>query len=148
MNNTQADMETESLDTEIVENNNTSSNNINATINNINLPAQLDLEKLAKLNSVAPELANKVVGLFEYEQKQADRIITLEEKEQASRINEIPHQRKFAFSSLIFAALISFVALGTSVYFAILGYPRLAATSITIPIGLVAVNIIKIFQKK
>jgi uncharacterized membrane protein len=137
---------TEVVDQEPIQNTNPS---ISATFNqqnNFHLVQNIDLDKLAILHDKSPDIANRVISLYEKQQEHNissdKRILTLEEKEQVVRHSEIPNRRKFAFASLYFAAGLSILSLGFAGYFAYLGYPVLAGIAISIVAGTVAVNIL------
>jgi len=122
---------------------------VNATFNqqnNYHLTSNIDLDKLTTLSQQAPDLANRVMDLYENQQKHNiridKRILTIEETEQKVRIDERPYQRKFAFRALNFAMGLSILSLGAAVYLASLGHTLLAGTAITIPIGVAVANML------
>ena len=122
---------------------------VNATFNqqnNYHLVNNIDIEKLTQLAGISDLLADRVMSIYENQQQHNinidNRIIALEEIEQKSRIAEIPHQRRFAFKSLNFAMILSVTALFTSIILAKMGYPVLAGTAITIPIGIAVANML------
>ncbi len=78
------------------------------------------------------------VGDIEIDKK----IISIEEKEQQSRIEEKPYQRKFAFRTLNLAMILSVLSLGCSVYFANEGHYILAGMAISITIGVAVANML------
>jgi uncharacterized membrane protein len=114
--------------------------------NNYHLAQNIDIEKLATLSQINPDIANRVMCLYEDQQKHninIDKsILDLEQKEQKSRLAEKPYQRKFAFRALNFAIVLSILSLGASAYFAFLGHTGLAVTAITIPMGVVVANLL------
>ncbi len=114
--------------------------------NNYHLAQNIDIEKLATLSKINPDIANRVMCLYEDQQKHninIDKsILDLEQKEQKSRLAEKPYQRKFAFRALNFAIVLSILSLGASAYFAFLGHTGLAVTAITIPMGVVVANLL------
>ena len=114
--------------------------------NNYHLAQNIDIEKLATLSKINPDIANRVMCLYEDQQKHninIDKsILDLEQKEQISRLAEKPYQRKFAFRALNFAIVLSILSLGASAYFAFLGHTGLAVTAITIPMGVVVANLL------
>ena len=114
--------------------------------NNFHLTQQLDPIALKELSMQDSELAKEYMAFYKSQQehnKEMDKeVLTIEKIEQKARIEEIPHQRKFAFLSLFFSIGISLVSLAIAAYFAKLGYPWLAGTAITVPIGILAVNLI------
>lgn len=123
--------------------------NITATFNqqnNYHLTQNIDLDKLSMLSNSSPELASRVMDLYEKQQQHNisidTKILTLEETEQKARLTETPYQRKFAFKALNFAMILSLFSLGTSAFFAYLGYSILAGIAITIPIGVGVANIL------
>lgn len=122
---------------------------INATFNQQNtyhLASNIDLDKLTTLAQQAPNLADRVMDLYENQQTHNisidKRILTIEETEQQVRSEELPYQRKFAFRALNFAMTLSLVSLGAAVYLAYLGHTLLAGTAITIPIGVAVANML------
>lgn len=120
--------------------------------NNFHLVQNIDLDKLSTLYDKSPDIANRVMDLYEKQQKHNvsidNTILTLEKKEQKIRHDEIPYQRKFAFRSLNFAMGLSVCSLFAAGVFAYLKYPYLAGTAITIPIGVGVVNILGIKNTK
>ena len=66
--------------------------------NNYHLAQNIDIEKLATLSKINPDIANRVMCLYEDQQKHninIDKsILDLEQKEQKSRLAEKPYQRK------------------------------------------------------
>ena len=123
--------------------------NITATFNqqnNYHLTQNIDLDKLSILSNSSPELASRVMDLYEKQQQHNisidTKILTLEETEQKARLTETPYQRKFAFKALNFAMILSLFSLGTSAFFAYLEYSILAGIAITIPIGVGVANIL------
>jgi len=136
----------EVVDNEIEQNNQVGTNNIFNQQNNFHLVQNIDFEKLTVLYEKSPDIANRVMELYEKQQqhniKSDDRVLTLEEKEQKVRHNEIPFQRKFAFRALNYSAILSIASLMAAGYFAYKGYPKLAGTSIAIVAGLVALNML------
>ena len=126
-----------------------SESNITATFNqqnNYHLAQNIDLDKLSILSNSLAELASRVMNLYEKQQQHNisidTKILTLEETEQKARLTETPYQRKFAFKALNFAMILSLFSLGTSAFFAYLGYSILAGIAITIPIGVGVANIL------
>lgn len=119
--------------------------------NNFNFAQNIDLSKLAQLDQANSELAQRMTAIYEDQFKHAamcdTAIIELEKKEQSLRETEIPYQRKFAFRSQLFAVLISLAGLGTAIVSMYYGFPWLGGTAITIPIGVVAVNLLGIKNK-
>jgi uncharacterized membrane protein len=102
------------------------------------------MDSLSSLSEKSPELAMKVMELYERQQEHNinidKEIIKLERSEQRARIKEVPFQRKFAFQSLNFAMSLSILSLMTATVFAYLKYPYLAGIAITIPIGVGVAN--------
>ncbi|AOO64729.1 hypothetical protein [Sulfurospirillum halorespirans] len=119
--------------------------------NNFNFAQNIDLGKLSQLEQINPDLAHRMTTIYEEQFKHAvfcdTSIIELEKKEQQLRETEIPHQRKFAFRAQFFAVFISLAGLGTAILSMYYGYPWLGGTAITIPIGVVAVNLLGIRNK-
>lgn len=119
--------------------------------NNFNFAQNIDLGKLAQLDQSNPELAQRITAIYEDQFRHVvacdTAILDLEKKEQSLRETEIPYQRKFAFRSQSFAVLISLAGLGTAIVSMHYGYPWLGGTAITIPIGVVAVNLLGIKNK-
>lgn len=119
--------------------------------NNFNFAQNIDLGKLAQLEQINPELAKRMTGIYEDQFKHVvmcdTSILELEKKEQTLRETEIPHQRKFAFRAQFFAVFISLAGLATAIVSMHYGYPWLGGTAITIPIGVVAVNLLGIKNK-
>lgn len=122
--------------------------------NNFHLSQNIDLDKVAYLASTSPDLADRYMTICENQQDHSQSvdhfIMDIEEKEQTSRIQEKPYQRVYAFLSLGFAFTLSLVALGVSVYFASVEAYYLAATAISVPIGVAVANILgfKAFGQK
>ncbi len=114
--------------------------------NNFHLSQQIDPIALKELSAQDYDLAKEYMAFYKSQQdhnKEMDKeVLTIEKTEQKARIDEIPHQRRFAFLSLFFSIGISLIALAASAFFANLGYPWLAGTAITVPIGILAVNLI------
>ncbi|MDD5407124.1 MAG: hypothetical protein PHE73_09325, partial [Sulfurovaceae bacterium] len=151
--NTRLDKSTTTAETEVVEQESERDSNPGSSVNNtfnqqntFHLVQNIDLDKLAMLHEKSPDIADRVISLYEKQQEHNinsdKRILTLEEKEQVLRHSEIPNRRKFAFASLYFAAGLSILSLGFAGYFAYLGYPVLAGIAISIVAGTVAVNIL------
>lgn len=140
----------DSADVEVVEDSSTTPTpNVGAIFNqqnNYHLAQNIDIEKLATLSQINPSIADRVMCLYEEQQKHnisIDKsILDLEQKEQKSRLAEKPYQRKFAFRALNFAIVLSILSLGASAYFAFLGHIGLAVTAITIPMGVVVANLL------
>ena len=140
----------DSTEVEVLEDSsNTSSPRVGTVFNqqnNYHLAQNIDIEKLATLSQINPDIANRVMCLYEDQQKHninIDKsILDLEQKEQKSRLAEKPYQRKFAFRALNFAIVLSILSLGASAYFAFLGHTGLAVTAITIPMGVVVANLL------
>ena len=140
----------DSTEVEVLEDSsNTSSPRVGTVFNqqnNYHLAQNIDIEKLPTLSKINPDIANRVMCLYEDQQKHninIDKsILDLEQKEQKSRLAEKPYQRKFAFRALNFAIVLSILSLGASAYFAFLGHTGLAVTAITIPMGVVVANLL------
>ncbi len=114
--------------------------------NNFHLSQQLDPIALKELSAQDPELAKEFLAFYKSQQehnKAMDiEVLSIEKIEQQARISEIPYQRKYAFLSLFFSIGISLVSLGVAAYFAYLGFPGLAGITISVPIGVLALNLI------
>ena len=114
--------------------------------NNFHLSLNIDIDKLSVLSEKSPDIANRVVAIYEKQLEHNinsdNKIIKLEENEQNLRITEKPYQRKFAFTSLYFAMTLSILSLVFAVVFAYLKYPYLAVVSITIPISVAVANML------
>ncbi|MCB4747234.1 MAG: hypothetical protein LGB54_01365 [Sulfurovum sp.] len=114
--------------------------------NNYHLSQTIDLDQLSILSRNSPEIASRVMDLYEKQQQHNiecdEKIIALEEKEQKARLTEVPYQRKFAFRALRFAKLLALGGLISAAYFAFLRYPILGGVAITIPIGIGVANIL------
>jgi len=115
--------------------------------NNFNLSQNIDIGKLTQLSVKNPELAQRVMDLYERQQQHNmnidNKILTIEEKEQEARISNIPFQRKFIFRTLNFAVALSLISLCSAGIFAYLGHIKLAIISIVIPIIITVANILK-----
>jgi len=114
--------------------------------NNFHLSQYIDPAELRELSKDNPSLANRYMDFYEKQQSHninIDKdILIIEKKEQKARLDEMPYQRKYIFLSLYFSIGISIVALGVASYFASLGFPWLAGTAISVPIGVLALNLI------
>jgi hypothetical protein len=113
---------------------------------NINITPHV-FEALAKLEQINPEKAKKALELLEYDikemHKEKQKIIELEIKEQQIRKEELPYIRKLAFRGQLFAFITSFAGLGVSLYFGYLGMEKAAIVSISVTIGILAINFIE-----
>jgi len=113
---------------------------------NINITPHV-FEALANLEQVNPELSQKAFELLKYDiihsHEEKQKIIDLEIEEQKIRKKELPYIRKLTFRGQLFAFIIGIAGLATSVAFGILGMEKAAYVSITIPLGVLAVNFIK-----
>ena len=114
--------------------------------NNFHLTQNIDIDKLNQLSNKNPELAKSIIGLYEKQLEHNinidNKILTIEEKEQALRAQELPFQRKYAFRALNFAVILSIVSLASAGFFAYFGHVKLAATAIVIPITITVANIL------
>ena len=114
--------------------------------NNFHLSQHIDSSELRELSKHDSLLASRYMDFYEKQQSHnisVDKeILVIEKEEQKSRLEEIPHQRKYIFLSLYFSIGISLVSLGAATYFASLGFPWLAGTAISVPIGVLALNLI------
>lgn len=136
-------------ESEIVEDSQDKKTNSTATFNqqnNFHLTLNIDIDKLSVLSEKAPNIADRVVSIYEKQLEQninADnKVLDLEENEQKLRITEKPYQRKYAFTSLYFAMGLSVLSLCFAGFFAYKEYPYLAAISITIPITVAVANML------
>ncbi len=107
---------------------------------------EIDIDKMTRLSNSNPDLADRIMKIYETRQQHSirvdNKILSIEEREQQSRIGEKPYQRKFAFRALNFAMGLSVLSLGCSVYFAYSGHYILAGTAISIPIGVAVANML------
>lgn len=139
-------MKSQTEDIEMVENDDPirKSSTIFNQQNNYHLAQNINMDSLSNLSEKSPDLAMKVMELYERQQAHNisidKEIIKLERTEQRVRIKEVPFQRKFAFQSLYFAMSLSILSLISATVFAYLGHPYLAGTAITIPIGVGVAN--------
>jgi len=119
---------------------------------NINITPHV-FDSLARLEKRNPELAKKAFELLEYDIKESHKerqaILTLEQKEQQIRKEELPHLRRHAKRGQYFALIISLCGLGVAIYFGARGMEKAAIVSIVIPIGTLAVQFIgKVLGRK
>lgn len=116
--------------------------------NNFNFAQTIDLDKLAYLSSTDKALAERVMCLYETQLahvKEMDKgLLGLEEEEQKLRKVDVPYQRRFAFRALGSAWSVSVLGLCTCAYALYLGSPWVASVAISIPAGVVAVNMLGI----
>jgi len=114
--------------------------------NNFHLNQHIDPTELKELSKHDSLLANRYMDFYEKQQSHNinidKEILIIEKEEQKARLSEMPHQRKYVFMSLYFSIGISIISLGTAAYFASLGFPWLAGTAISVPIGVLALNLI------
>jgi uncharacterized membrane protein len=114
--------------------------------NNFHLNQYIDPSELRELSKYDSLLANRYMDFYEKQQSHnisVDKeILIIEKGEQKARLDEMPHQRRYIFLSLYFSIGISVVSLGVAAYFASLGFPWLAGTAISVPIGVLALNLI------
>jgi len=114
--------------------------------NNFHLSQYIDPAELRELSKHDLPLANRYMDFYEKQQSHNisidKKILTIEKEEQNARINEMPYQRKYIFLSLYFNIGISIISLGVAAYFASLNFPWLAGTAISVPIGVLALNLI------
>jgi len=103
----------------------------------------LSINELEKQN---PELAKKALEMIEYDLKKSheakQKIILLEENEQIIRKDELPFIRKYAFRGQIFAFITGLAGLGTAIWFGNIGMEKAAIASMSITIGVLALNFI------
>lgn len=116
--------------------------------NNFNFAQNLDIDKLAYLSKTDKKLADRVMTLyeknFEHVRKCDVKVITLEEQEQKLRAEETPYQRKFVFRALTASWSISVLGLVVASIAMYFHYPVVAGIAISIPVGVVAVNMLGI----
>jgi hypothetical protein len=114
-------------------------------------PTPVDPKALLELVEKSPELADRYLKLHEEALKNIkefdDRVLSLEEKEQILREEDIPYRRRYTFRAQTISAAIVFVSLGVSVFFGLMGMEKAAIATILIPIGVVAVNFLGIRNK-
>lgn len=120
---------------------------LTAIQNNFNITTNIDINSLTKLADVNSSLAERAMAIYETQLEYAkdidDKILSLEKVNQEKEIEELPYIRKYSFRGQLYAALIAFGGLGTSIYFASLGAFVLAGVSITVPLGTLAVQFLK-----
>jgi len=119
--------------------------------NNNYFVQQIDLVALGKLNAKNPELAEKYMEImqqqFEHSVNVDDRILSLEEKEQEKRHEDIPYQREYAFRGQIISSVTVVLSLITAGVLGTYGLEKAAIAAITVPIGVIAVNFLGIKNK-
>jgi len=123
-----------------------SSNSTNVEQNlNIHLIPDV-FSSIAELEKQNPELAKKAIELIEFDLKKSyeerENIILLEKQEQEIRKEEIPFIRKYAFKGQLFAFFTGLAGLITAGYFGNLGMEKAAIASMSITIGVLALNFI------
>lgn len=128
-----------------------SSQNIANIQQNFHFVQNIDISKLNELSLTDKDLADRIMKLYEsqleHSKKIDDFIMQAEEKEQNLRINDIPHQRKYAFRGQYLSVFIAILGLGLSTFSIYHSYPWVAGLSISIPVGIVAVNLLGIKNK-
>ena len=114
--------------------------------NQFNIVPGIDPAQIALLSESDKELADQ---LIEIEKKRIDhlisvedRILKLEENEQALRKEEMPYIRKFMYRGQLGAIIITITALGSAIALAYLGATTAATTAILVAGGSVAVNLL------
>ncbi len=129
----------------------TSGVNTLAIQNNNYFTQQIDLVALEQLTTKDPEIAKMYMAIqqeqFEHSKSMDSRIISIEEKEQDARHEDIPYQRKYASRAQLGSIAIAVLALVTSVIFGMLGMEKVAIAAIAIPIGVLAVNFLGVRNK-
>lgn len=124
---------------------------VNIQTNIINIAQYVDIDKLEHLNAENPRLADRYMSMLEDQLKQAskteDSIMELEKQEQKLRATELPCQRSLFSKSLYFSTFMGFASLGVATFALHLGYPWVAGLSISIPVGILAVNLLGIKNK-
>lgn len=147
MNKSQ-ELEHTSSDTQIIEDGSSlqTTQQIANIQNNFHFSQTIDIDKLTLLANTSPQLADRFMSICERRQEQIEKIdsfiIDIETKEQNSRIEERPYQRKYAFRSLNYALLISLSSLVFAGYCASINLPVLAGIGITIPISIAVANML------
>ena len=126
------------------------SNNL-AIQNNNYFTHQVDLPALGKLAAKNQNLADKYLDILK-EQAEHSRamdieIIAIEKKEQEQRHEDIPHQRTYAFRGQAGSIVIAVSGLVVAVVFGAMGMEKAAMVAITVPVGVLAVNLLGIFNK-
>ncbi len=110
---------------------------------NINITPHV-FDSLARLEKVDPELAKKAFELLHYDIEQSHKekqtLLALEQEEQQIRKEELPFLRKHAKRGQMFAFITSLAGLGTAIYFGSIGMQKAAIISITVPLGILAVQ--------
>jgi len=118
---------------------------------NINLIPDV-FASIKELNKTNPKLAQKALEILEYDLKKTheekEKIIELEKNEQILREKEIPFIRKYIFRGQFFAFVIGISGLGASIYFGNIGMEKAAITSITVTLGVLAINFINFKKTK
>jgi hypothetical protein len=114
--------------------------------NNFHLNQHINPTELIELSNHNPSLANRYMNFYEKQQSHninVDKeILAIEQEEQRARLDEMPYQRKYIFFSLYFSIGISLISLAVAAYFASLNFQLLAGTAISVPIGVLALNLI------
>jgi len=108
--------------------------------NNFHFSQNIEIDKLTLLAKNSSELADRLMTICE--RGRDSFIIDTESKEQQSRIEERPYQRKYAFRSLSYVLLISLSSLIFAGYCASVKLPVLAGIGITIPISITVANML------
>jgi len=114
--------------------------------NQFNISPGIDPTQIALLAETDKGLADR---LIEMEEKRIehlisveDRILKLEENEQALRKEEMPYIRNFMYRGQTGAIVITVAALGSAIWLASLGATTAATTAILVAGGSVAVNLL------
>jgi len=119
--------------------------------NNNYFTQQIDLDALGELTTKDPEIAKMYMTIqqeqFEHSKAMDNKIIAIEEKEQYARLEDIPYQRKYVFRAQVGSIVIAILALITAISFGVIGMEKAAIASITIPIGILAVNFLGVRNK-
>ncbi len=120
--------------------------------NNLHFVQNIDLSSLNILSENNKDLADRAMSLyekqFEHAKSMDEKIVQLEEREQEARDEDRPWQRFFAFLSIS-------ASVGISVYSLIKAYEfytsgasdTIVGLCISIPVGIVAVNLLGIKNK-
>ena len=126
------------------------SNNL-AIQNNNYFTHQVDLSALGKLAAKNQDLADKYLDILK-EQAEHSRamdieIIAIEKKEQEQRHEDIPYQRTYAFRGQAGSIVIAVLGLVVAIAFGAMSMEKAAMVAITVPVGVLAVNLLGIFNK-
>lgn len=142
----------QTTDSEEVEEN--SSNSLSNTYiqNNLHFVQNIDINALNELSKSDSKLASRAMALyenqFEHAKNMDEKIVNLEEQEQNDRRRDRPWQRFFVFLSIFSSVGISVYSLMKAYVFYLNGASdTIVGLCISIPIGIVAVNLLGIKNK-